>query len=118
VVEDDVHSRDAIATFLEMLGATVTAVSSVKEALEGYERNSPRVIVTDLGMPGADGFSMASEVRRMDAARGRRTPPIALTGFVAAKDRSEVLKAGFAAHLEKPVNFALLVEQIRSLARQ
>jgi PAS domain S-box-containing protein len=118
VVEDDVDSRDAIAMFLKMSGATVTAVSSVKEALETYERNSPRVIVTDLGMPGADGFSLASEVRRMDAARGRRTPLIALTGFVGAKDRSEVLKAGFAAHLEKPVNFALLVEQIRSLARQ
>jgi PAS domain S-box-containing protein len=118
VVEDDVDSRDAIATFLEISGAIVTAVSSVKEALERYERNSFRVIVTDLGMPGADGFSLASEVRRMDAARGRRTPLIALTGFVGAKDRSEVLKAGFAAHLEKPVNFALLVEQIRSLTRQ
>jgi len=118
LVEDDKDSRDAIALFLEIAGARVTAVSSVQEALAGYEKESPTVIVTDLGMPGADGFSLASEVRRRDGMRNSHTPLIALTGFVGARDRSEVLKAGFAVHMEKPVNFPMLIDQIRLLAKR
>jgi PAS domain S-box-containing protein len=110
VVEDEALTRDALALALQQVGARVTVTSGAREALDLIPVSLPDVIVTDLGMPGEDGFWLAERVREA----GLVIPMVALTGFADADTRSRVERAGMQAHVSKPVDPPLLVATLRA----
>lgn len=111
LVEDDNDTREVVAVLLEQAGACVTAASGARAAVELLADAPPDVIVTDLGMPGEDGFWLARHVRDS----GLAVPMVALTGFADTEMRARALAEGFQAHVAKPVDPDHLVAQIRSL---
>jgi len=116
VVDDELDVRESMARLLEIAGATVHTAPTARDALEIHRSRRVDVVVTDLGMPGDDGFSLLRSIRVQEADAARRTPVIALTGFVGTQDKSNVRDAGFTAHLDKPVDIQLLVAAIASAA--
>src|SRR5581483_11482485 len=117
LVDDDTLGRGMIATLLRSNGATVTESSSATDALMMIDPTPPDVLISYIGMPGEDGgYSLIREVRRLDAARGYRTPAVALTAYTSPQDRRRVLAAGFNTHVPKPVDPAEFVEVITHLA--
>jgi PAS domain S-box-containing protein len=115
LVDDDVDTREALALRLGERGMDVTEAGSVAEAIAALEKTAPEVVVTDIGMPDADGFALLRSLRQRDETNGRRTPAIAVTGYAAGQDRREALHAGFDDHLAKPVEIDALVAKIRAL---
>lgn len=103
VVEDDGDSREALRLALENYGARVRVAASVRDAFTAFEQAPPQAIVSDLSMPGEDGYALLRRVRASEGAP-KRTPVIALTGLASAEDRARVLWAGFQAHVAKPVD--------------
>ena len=116
VVEDDDDTREFLKRLLESHGAGVTAVANAKQALDAFARGAPEVMVSDIGLPEIDGFELMQRVRQLanDAAQG--VPAIALTAFARAEDRTRALRAGYQAHLAKPVESAELLATIASFA--
>jgi hypothetical protein len=116
LVEDDDDGRDVLAIILELAGATVTSGRSVREALTALDANAPDVIVSDVGMPDEDGYTLIHRVRAREGAEGRRhVPAIALTGYVLAADGARLLAAGFQMHVQKPVDPDAIVTAVASL---
>ena len=118
LVDDDQDARDATQILLQARGAKVDVAGSVRGAIHTYEAASPSVVVSDIGMPEEDGYSLADEIRKRDARLGKRTPMIALTGYASAGDLREALQRGFDTHLAKPVDPEHLAAQIGTLVQQ
>jgi len=116
VVEDEDDVRDFLSTTLREYGAEVAAFASAKEALEALEREVPDVLVSDIAMPGDDGFALIRRVRALPAERGGRLPAVALTAFARDEDKSRVLAAGYQVHLPKPVEPHKLAAVVARLA--
>ncbi|HEX8353297.1 MAG TPA: response regulator, partial [Pyrinomonadaceae bacterium] len=116
VVDDDDDTRGLVTSVLEMCGAEVTAVGTAREALREVERLRPDVLVSDLGMPGEDGYWLIEEVRALPAGRGGKTPAAALTAYARAEDRLRTLRAGFQHHVTKPAEPQELVAVVANLA--
>jgi CheY-like chemotaxis protein len=115
VVDDDEESREVMAVALGYEGARVTTVPSVAGAVAALERRWPDVLVSDIAMPGEDGYDLIRKVRRLEATRGRHLPAIAVTAYAGAEDRRRALEAGFEAHLAKPVPATTVAPLIASL---
>lgn len=115
LVEDDPICREALSLALASRGALVTAVGSVPDALESIGENAPAVLLSDIEMPGQDGFDLIRQVRALDADRSRRTPAIAVTGLARLGTPERVRAAGFDDHFAKPLDFDHLVARIRGL---
>jgi signal transduction histidine kinase/CheY-like chemotaxis protein len=116
VVEDDDDSRDAMQMTLERAGARVRVARSVREALRAYADGPPDVLVSDIGMPGEDGYTLIGAIRDREDGTTRRTLAIAISGFATRGDHETALRAGFDDHLGKPVEPAALVQCVRVLA--
>lgn len=116
VIDDHAAVRDVITMLLERFGAMVTAVSGVPEALETLERERPHVLISDLDMPGQDGFALIRKVRALPPERGGESPAVALTGLHSAEDRARLLRAGFQYHVPKPVDARRLTAVVAILA--
>jgi signal transduction histidine kinase len=116
VLDDEADTRDLLATVLEQHGARVTAVPSVPEVLDALDRERFDVLLSDIGMPGEDGYSLIRKVRARGADRGGSLPAAALTAYARAEDRLRALSAGFQTHLSKPIDPAELVATIAALA--
>jgi PAS domain S-box-containing protein len=114
VVEDDGDSRDLVAEVLRSRGAVVSAAESAGEALDMLRAFKPDLIVSDIGLPGMDGYEFIERVRSLNAAEGGAVPAIALTAFARAEDRTRALLAGYQAHVAKPVQPAELLAHIAS----
>ncbi|HEY1328757.1 MAG TPA: ATP-binding protein [Casimicrobiaceae bacterium] len=99
-IDDHADGRELIRRVLEDCGAHVVTAGSVDEALALVPRERPDVVVSDIGMPEADGFDL---MRRLRAIGLGDIPAIALTAFARAQDRMRILRAGFRWHLAKPV---------------
>jgi CheY-like chemotaxis protein len=104
-----------LATALAQRGAEVRTAASAREALDAVAEAPPDVLLSDIGLPGEDGFALLRAVRRLPAERGGRTPAVALTGYARSEDRDHALAAGFDAHLAKPVELGDLVTLLASL---
>jgi signal transduction histidine kinase/CheY-like chemotaxis protein len=104
VVDDEADARDLLQLLLEHNDAAVTAAASAAEALEMVPRLKPDVIVSDIGMPGEDGYSFIRRLRKLSREDGGRTPAVALTAYARSEDRTRALKAGFQSHATKPVD--------------
>jgi len=115
VVEDNTDTRDFIKVVLEQSGAEVTTVASVSEAMESLAQSSPDVLLSDIGMPGEDGYHLIRQVRDVEQQRGGKIPAIALTAYARLEDRMQALSAGFQMHLSKPVVPSELVQAVAQL---
>ncbi|PSM45741.1 hybrid sensor histidine kinase/response regulator, partial [Chroococcidiopsis sp. CCALA 051] len=116
VVDDDADAREFLHFALTLEEAEVKVARSAKEALEVLKQFQPNVIVSDIGMPEEDGYSLLRQVRSQTAARGAEPiPAIALTAFARESDRQSAIAAGFQRHLAKPVVVAELVAAIADL---
>ena len=103
VVDDETDARNLIRRVLEECGAKVVLAGSSREGLAVLASNRPDMIVSDIGMPGEDGYEFIRKVRRWQAEQGGRTPAAALTAFARAEDRTRALRAGYQTHVAKPV---------------
>jgi CheY-like chemotaxis protein len=115
LVDDDSPVREAMTLVLEHFGARVTAVASVSEALGALERSRPDVLLSDLRMPGADGYDLIRAVRALPRDRGGAIPAAAVSGHGGLEAR-RALRRGFWLHLAKPVDPIVLAEAVRLLA--
>ncbi|HEV8674810.1 MAG TPA: response regulator [Methylomirabilota bacterium] len=106
LVEDDVDARETTRMLLEHHGASVVAAKSGREALRRLQMIHPDAVVTDILMPGMDGFEFVRALRA--SPRWADVPVIALTALGADRDYFETWSAGFQAHLAKPVDDAVL----------
>lgn len=111
VVDDDNDARALVRRLLEECGAIVTTCSSADEALSAVREDLFDILVSDIGMPGKDGYAFVMELRRMDIL----LPAIALTAFARSEDRTKALNSGFQGHVSKPVEPAELLATISSL---
>jgi signal transduction histidine kinase/CheY-like chemotaxis protein len=116
VVDDQSDARDLVKRVLEDCGAQVVTAGTVAEALSLVEAHKPHVLVSDIGMPGSDGFELLRRVRALGSDRGGRVPAIALTAFARSEDRTRALRAGFVVHVAKPADPAELVATVASVA--
>jgi signal transduction histidine kinase len=116
VVDDDEDARHLLNEIFADRGARVTCASSAFEALEELRRGHPDVVVSDIGMPGMDGFTLMRAIRQLPRDEGGCTPAIALTAHARADDVDRALAAGFQLHASKPVDPMALVESVASLA--
>jgi signal transduction histidine kinase/ActR/RegA family two-component response regulator len=114
IVDDDPDTLEFIARVLADRGAAVSTATSAAAALEKLERSSPNLLVSDIGMPGVDGYELIRRVRQHAPARVRRVPAIAMTAFARSEDRTRALLAGFQVHLPKPIETAELVAAVAS----
>lgn len=117
VVDDEPDTREVVAAVLAACGSNVFPASSVEEAVALFDQELPDVILSDIGMPVADGYELIRLVRSRPRARGGATPAACLTGYASSGDRRRALVAGFTMHLSKPVDPAELVAVVASLAR-
>ena len=116
VVDDEPDARELIQRILSDCNAAVTTVPSARAALAAFRAAPPDVLVSDLGMPDVDGFTLLAQVRALGAAAGGDVPAVALTAFARSEDRLRVLEAGFAAHVSKPVEPSQLIAIVAKLA--
>lgn len=116
VVDDEADTRELICEVLKECGSEVIMCRSVAEALVALEQYKPDILISDLGMPDEDGYSLISKIRALPAERGGQIPAAALTAYARAEDRMRVLRSGFQFHLPKPVDSAELVTVVASLA--
>ncbi len=115
VCDDDLDARYLVCAVLEHAGANVEAVDSASAAVDAVRMNPPNVLVSDIGMPGEDGYSLMRRVRTLDRSHGGDVPAIALTAYASADDVARALAAGFQEHIAKPVDPEMLVEALASL---
>jgi PAS domain S-box-containing protein len=112
VVDDDDDARDLLEDVLVAAGAVVEKADSAARGLEKICAFRPQVLVSDIGMPGEDGYAFVQRVRAVDGA----IPSIALTAYTRSEDRTKALAAGFTTHIGKPVNPDDLVAAVANLA--
>src|SRR5262245_20154060 len=117
VVDDDADTCELLTTVLGSYGASVSSAGSVSEAQEAVERQWPQVLVSDIAMPGEDGYVLLQRLRALEGERGQRLPALALTAHARASDTEQAYLAGFDAHVAKPVEPAELAQIIARLAR-
>ena len=113
VVDDEQDSRDLVREVLELCGAEVKPCGSAAEAFETLVHESFDILVSDIGMPGGDGYALLEKVRLLPDAGGM--PAVALTAFARVEDRVRALKAGFQTHLPKPIEPVELAAVVASL---
>ncbi len=113
VVDNEADARALVAAILERCGARVTTAESVAEAIEQVRAQRPDVLVSDIAMPGEDGYELIRKLRMLD---GPQLPAAALTAFATSGDRARALLAGYQAHLPKPVEPSELAAVIATLA--
>jgi PAS domain S-box-containing protein len=116
VVDDEPDARDLIAAVLTDAGAVVETASSASEGFGAIARFHPDVVVSDIGMPDEDGFSLMRRIRTLPAAEGGRLPSLALTAFAREEDRTRAIAAGYTTHIGKPVDPDALASAVANLA--
>ena len=114
VIDDEADARELLVCILEDYGAIVTAVATSDQVIACLKdsRSHVDVLVSDIGMPKEDGYTLIQRVRRLDPECGGRIPAVALTAYARAEDRKSALGAGFQFHVPKPVDPAELVVAI------
>jgi PAS domain S-box-containing protein len=118
VVDDDEDARQWISMVLNECEAEVVAVGSVNAALKALEMQRPDVLVSDIGMPGEDGYALIRKIRELELKMGGRIPAVALTAYAGVEDDRKALAEGFELHVAKPIKAAELIAVVASLARR
>jgi signal transduction histidine kinase/DNA-binding response OmpR family regulator len=116
IVDDDADACNLLRFSLEMSGAEVRTSSSVADAMESIRTWRPDLLLTDINMPGEDGYSLIKKLRSLDPEQGSEIPAIALTAMARSEDSEQALNAGFQMHIPKPVDIDELAQAIVGLA--
>jgi signal transduction histidine kinase/ActR/RegA family two-component response regulator len=116
VVDDEKDAREVIVAILEQRGARTFEAASVEEALALLAEERPDVLLSDIGLPDEDGYSLMRRIRALPRERGGGIPAAALTAYARTEDRMQALLAGFQIHVPKPVQPAELIAVVSSLA--
>lgn len=116
VVDDEADVREALSGLLERHGARVRGAAAVDDALEAFRTEVPDVLVSDIGMPGQDGYELVRRLRLLPAEGGGNVPALAVSAYARDEDRRKAVLAGFQVHLSKPVPPAELVAHVARLA--
>jgi signal transduction histidine kinase len=115
VVDDDPPTVELVTEVLIQVGADVIECGTTDAALDAIARRRPDALVSDIEMPGQDGYSLIRRLRALSSEQGGKTPAVALTAFGRPEDRIRSLRAGFNIHVTKPVDPAELIAVIASL---
>lgn len=115
IVDDEPDARALIERILAKCNATVTTAATAAEGVESVKQNHPDMILSDVGMPGEDGYEFLAKLRQLSDEEGGDTPAVALTAFARSEDRRRALMAGFQMHLPKPVEPAELIAVVTNL---
>ncbi|HEY6400350.1 MAG TPA: ATP-binding protein, partial [Blastocatellia bacterium] len=117
VVDDDEDARDVLKAALNSYGAEVTTVTGAPQALDTLASERMDVLVSDINMPGMDGYELIRRVRAMEPEKGGRIPAVALTAYARTEDRLRALQSGYQTHVPKPVEPAELEIVVATLAK-
>ncbi|CAN5707776.1 ATP-binding protein [soil metagenome] len=112
VVDDEVDSRELITAILTRCGSEVRCSESAAEAIKAFRHWKPDLLVSDIGMPLEDGYSLIQKLRKMRSKWAREMPAVALTAYATVEDRARALDAGFQVHVAKPIEAETLVRSI------
>ena len=115
-IDDDADALSLLATILGRAGATVDLASTAAQGFDMLVAKPPDVLISDIEMPGEDGYSLIRRIRALDPEQGGRTPAIALTAYGRREDRLIAIAAGFSMHVPKPVDPAELTTLVAGLA--
>ena len=103
VVDDDAALSEMLGIMLRGEGFDPTFVADGDHAMQAFREWSPDVLVSDIGMPNEDGYSLIRRVRELESSGSREIPAVALTAYATDEDRSQALSAGFQVHVSKPI---------------
>jgi PAS domain S-box-containing protein len=117
VVDDDIYTLELLTMLLRQCGAEVKACSTTAEAFDTLQYWRPSILVSDICMPGEDGYSLISKIRKLEAEQGGKIPAIALTGYAGIEDRNMAIASGFNMHIPKPVELPRLASAVETLAK-
>jgi CheY-like chemotaxis protein len=117
-VEDNPDARELLCYVLEREGARVECVESAATALEAIASEPPDVLLSDVSMPGMTGYALMQRIRQLPPEAGGRVPAAAISAHASASSREQSLRAGFQAHVTKPLDPETLVSTVLSLAAQ
>ena len=117
VVEDHDDIRYVVAQFLRQQGARVIDCSNAAEALEAVTQERPNVVLSDIGLPGGDGFQLLQNIRSLDPDIGGNVPVIAMSALGATATKQRALAAGFRSYLGKPFTPQQLLQTIQAALR-
>ncbi|WP_332983414.1 PAS domain S-box protein [Microcoleus sp. A003_D6] len=115
VVDDEPDNREFLTVALEHFGATATEAASAEEAIGILQQSPPDILVSDVGMPVEDGYSLIRKVRSSESDKIRRLPAVALTAYASEQDRARAIAAGYNEHLTKPIDPALFAAVLAKL---
>jgi signal transduction histidine kinase/DNA-binding response OmpR family regulator len=115
IVDDDIDTCEMLKFVLSQWGAETQASTSASEAFDSITKWQPDILLTDISMPGEDGYSLINRLRSLDPEDGANIPAIALTAMARPEDSEKALSAGFQLHLPKPVDTQKLGEAITNL---
>jgi signal transduction histidine kinase/CheY-like chemotaxis protein len=115
LVDDDADSRDIVGFLLQTSGVEVRSAASAAEALAALENYTPDLILSDIGMPGEDGYSLIRKIRTLPSPEKNSIPAVALTAFARNEDRTRALVEGFNLHVAKPIDLDQLVRAVADL---
>jgi PAS domain S-box-containing protein len=118
LVEDDMDALDLLSAALKHQKATVTAVSSAADALKSIRTSKPDIVVSDIAMPGEDGYQLIAKIRAMNFDRDGPIPVVAITAYAKDEDRQKALSAGFQSYLAKPIELSKLVKVVEDAVRK
>ena len=118
VVDDESDTRELLKQGLEYCGANVKIVGTAAEAIDALMSSVPDILISDIGMPGTDGYDLIKQVRRLPPDRGGKIAAIALTAYTRVEDRLQALRAGYDMHVPKPVELAELVAVAATVTRR
>ncbi len=125
MVDDNVDTLELVTIILGEYGTEVITAASATEAIEAITQGArgaitqlkPNILISDIAMPGVDGYSLIRKVRTLSSERGGRIPAIALTAYASEEERTRILDAGFQMHIPKPVEPSELVAVVAKLAQ-
>jgi two-component system CheB/CheR fusion protein len=116
IVDDEDYARDAFAELLSSFGAETKSAASAREAFAIFSEFKPHVLMSDIAMPGEDGYSLMGKIRALGPKQGGEVPSLALTAYASGEDVERAYSAGFQLHLAKPVESIDLARAISDLA--
>lgn len=125
MVDDNVDTLELVTIILGEYGTEVITAASATEAIEAITQGArsasaqlkPNILISDIAMPGVDGYSLIRKVRTLSCERGGQIPAIALTAYASEEERTRILDAGFQMHIPKPVEPSELVAVVAKLAQ-
>lgn len=118
IVDDDQDTREILTMLFAVEGVEMVAVASANEAWETLKHFQPHLLISDIYLPGEDGYSLVRRLRSQESDRLSKIPAIALTGSLRNVDRDRALAAGFQQHLTKPMDLEELFTIVSSFVKK